>query len=488
MSIAHFAIVMAFLFPLLVIFGRRIEKTRKERAQEPGPAAPERPARPVQVSSPEPLRPAFPLATFVSIPTSPPEDRFVRLAMARKVLDRDRLRTLMDFQAQKRAQGTMMPVWDCAVLLNFLDLPLVERLRDEAGDLEVDVLGDFSIIRKLGEGGMGTVWLAASPQDELVAVKVLSPQLARQRPYVTRFLREAQAAIKLRDQNIVRGIAVGEDRGRYYFVMEFVAGKSARQMIEEMGVLPVDDASSIILQVAAGLSHAHAKGIVHRDIKPGNILVSRQGVAKLADLGLARQTQADLTALTRTGIGMGTPEYAAPEQLLDAARADERSDIYSLGATWYHMVTGRPPFSGASALEIYQKHAGEPLRPPKAWRTDLPDSVSRTIERMMAKAPADRIPTALEAGRIIREDCLGQRRAPVPAERETPSSGETLWEVEVRAGYGTRRQNLFLSEVKERIRGGQIVADTPVRPVGSDADYQPAASIPELRRELPHGL
>ncbi|MCK4375168.1 MAG: protein kinase, partial [Candidatus Brocadiae bacterium] len=127
---------------------------------------------------------------------------------------------------------------------------------------------------------------------------------------------------------------------------------------------------------------------------------------KLADLGLVRHTEGDLTVLTRSGIGMGTPSYMAPEQITDAKRADARSDVYSLGATWYHMVTGQPPFAGATTLEVCQKHLNEPLVPPRALRPDLPEAVSRTIEQMMAKAPEERIQTAPELCRIIREEGL----------------------------------------------------------------------------------
>jgi serine/threonine protein kinase len=158
---------------------------------------------------------------------------------------------------------------------------------------------------------------------------------------------------------------------------------------------------------------AHEHGLVHRDVKPSNMLVTKDGTAKLADLGLARQCDSDLTVLTHTGTGMGTPAYMAPEQITDARRADPRSDIYSLGATWYHMVTGRPPFAGATAIEVCQKHLSEPPQSPRSLRPELPRADCRTIERMLAKKPDQRFQTARELCRAITEECL------TPAEHRT---------------------------------------------------------------------
>ena len=179
--------------------------------------------------------------------------------------------------------------------------------------------------------------------------------------------------------------------------MEYVAGGSVRDLLTGPGRLD---------PAAAALACAHESGLVHRDIKPSNILLTKEGVAKLADLGLARHTAEDLTELTRSGAGMGTPVYIAPEQVTDAKHADARSDIYALGATWYHMVVGQPPFPGATAIEICHKHVNEPLTPARTLRPDLPEAVDEIIPRMMAKDPDERIQTATEVSLLIEQNCL----------------------------------------------------------------------------------
>ncbi len=345
------------------------------------------------------------LPMVVAAVGTPQEDRFGRLALTQRALTRDQLRRCLEFQARKREQGSIIPLWDCAVLQNLLDQEAAERLRQAAGDLDVDTLGQFAIVRKIGQGGMGSVWLAHGPDDSTVALKVLPADVARKRPLLTRFFREAQAAMKLEHPNIVRGVAFEEDGGRYFYAMEFVPGKSVRDMILESGPLAPGEASRIVMQTARGLAYAHEQGVIHRDIKPSNILVTREGVAKLADLGLVRRADPDLTALTPSGVGMGTPSYMAPEQIRDARRADARSDIYSLGATWYHMVTGQPPFTGGTALEVCQKHLDEPLVPPHRVRRDLALSASGIIQQMMAKQPGERIQTAVEVCRRIEQEC-----------------------------------------------------------------------------------
>jgi len=416
---------------------------------------------------------------------TPQENRFLRLALSQKVLSRDQLKTCLEFQQQKLQQGSKIPLWDCTVLESMLDQDVAEKLQDEAGDLSVEKLGDFAIMRKLGEGGMGTVWMATGPGDKRAAIKVLPSQLAKQRPFLTRFFREAQASIKLQHDNIVRGIAVGEDAGNYYFAMEFVDGESVRNMIERSGPMEPQRATEIVRQVAEGLAYAHEHNIVHRDIKPDNIMVTKGGVAKLADLGLARQTDAEMTALTRTGTGMGTPYYMAPEQAADAKRADARSDIYSLGATWYHMVTGQFPFAGNTPLEIMTKHLKEPLKAPRSVRTNIPRGISMTIERMMAKRPEDRIQSARDLCKTIDEQCTGERDLAKELGLAKPKVQESLWDMKIGVGAKAEKRRFSLSEVRERIRKGQVTRDTPARPAGTSSEYQPAAVFRELEREFP---
>ncbi len=416
---------------------------------------------------------------------TPQETRFLRLALQTKTLTRDQLKTCLEFQQQKQKEGSKIPLWDCTVLTSVLDQNVAEKLQDVAGDLDRDKLGEFAIVRRLGEGGMGSVWMATGPDGQKVALKVLSQELAKQRSFLTRFFREAQASIKLQHKNIVRGVAVGEDGGRYYFAMEFVQGKSVREMLEKGGAMAPEEATGIILQIAEALAYAHGNGLIHRDIKPDNIMVTSDGVAKLADLGLARQVDAEMTALTRTGTSMGTPHYMAPEQTTDAKRADARADIYALGATWYHMVTGEFPFSGDSVLEIYQKHLKEPVKSPQSVRPGLPRGVSITIERMMSKDPESRIQSAQELCQIIRDECLGDRDIVKELGLEERKSAKDMWEMKVPVGKRLETRRMSIADVRERINKGQVTKDTPARRVGSRGDWQPAGSYKELAPEFP---
>jgi serine/threonine-protein kinase len=372
-------------------------------ARQAGAPEPPLAAAPTQITPP--ATPVAVAATPVAAVSTPQEDRFARLAVTRKLLTREQVRTCVEFQALKRGQGSIIPLWDCTVLQNVLQQPVAENLREEAGDLPADTVGEFAVLRKIGSGGMGDVYQAMAPDNTLVALKLLDPNRARNRPDLARFLRESQATVNLKHENLVRGIAFGEDAGRYYYAMEFVAGPTLRDELVAHGRFEPPRAATIITRVARGLAYAHEKGLVHRDIKPGNILLTPEGVVKLADLGLARYSEGDLTELTRSGTGMGTPAYMSPEQVTNAKYADARSDIYSLGATWYHMVTGRPPFSGTSTIEICHKHVHEPLTPPGDFCPDLQPGVAAIIERMMAKDPDARYQSAADLSAAIAEAC-----------------------------------------------------------------------------------
>jgi len=266
--------------------------------------------------------------------------------------------------------------------------------------------------------------------------------------------------------------------------MEYVSGRSVRDIIAQGGAMSSEIATRIVLQVARGLAYAHAHGVVHRDIKPENILVDRDNVAELTDFGLARQMDAELTALTRTGASMGTPYYMAPEQGLDAKHADARCDIYALGATWYHMVTGRRPFEGDSVWEVFQKHQSEPLRSAHKVHPGVPRSVSTLISRMMAKEPDQRVQTAEELCELIESTCFGQDDG---AAAETGDEERDMqWEMMIVVG-GTRVENrrLDLDQVREAVRGGTVTPETPTRLVGEGGDYVPARLFPVLVDELP---
>jgi serine/threonine protein kinase len=225
-----------------------------------------------------------------------------------------------------------------------------------------------------------------------VAVKVLPKQLCEQREdYAPRFLREARTAARLMHPNIVRVIDCGVAKGHYYMVMDYVDGENGLQLMERHPRgLDWGRACEIVMQVAEGLEYAAARNVVHRDVKPANIMLDRDGRVLITDLGLAKlamKSAAELTAELRT---VGTPNYMSPEQIRNPAATDHRADIYSLGATLYRFVCGRPPFVGASPMDVVAKHLTEPLVPASERVPDVPAGLSAIISRMMAKSVADR--------------------------------------------------------------------------------------------------
>ncbi len=391
----------------------------------------------------------------------------------------------LEFQSQKFNQGSKISLWDCSVLMGLMDEADAERLAGKAGDLPLGKLGDFIVLEKLGEGGMGAVYLAVGPNKTRTAVKVLTPQLAKQRQFLSRFFREAQACCKLRHPNVVTGLRVGEETGHYFFAMEYVDGTSVDDMLEKTGPIEPEKATELVLQVAKGLAYAHENGIIHRDIKPANIMVTKDGVAKLADLGLARRVDADETALTRTGTAMGTPWYMAPEQATDAKRADARSDIYSLGATWYHMIAGHPPFEASTPLQLLHMHMKEPLKPLISLVPATPRGVSFTIDRMMAKDPDQRVQSAEDLIKIIQEQCMGPRDVTGELGLGKKKRPESLWDVQLSVGGRLEKRRLSVADIRTRVRRHEINKDTPVRRAGTREQYQPASSFRELEREFP---
>ena len=257
------------------------------------------------------------------------------------------------------------------------------------------VIGGFEILSRLGRGGMGAVYKARQvSMNRRVALKLLPPNLARDEKFVQRFEREARAAGALSHPNIVAGIDVGEADGFRYFAMEYVEGESVADRIGREDRLPPREAARIAAQIADALAHAHANGLIHRDIKPGNILLAANGTAKLCDLGLARSAGQTDHDITLAGTALGTPNYISPEQIEGHGNVDGRSDLYSLGATLYYMVAGQPPFSAPTTAKIMSMHL-----------TDVPMSISEVvpgvhpglaliISRLLKKKPEERYTSA----------------------------------------------------------------------------------------------
>jgi len=252
----------------------------------------------------------------------------------------------------------------------------------------------YRIQRLLGKGGMGAVYLADDEVlGELVALKVISSAWASdEQAMVARFRREAAAARKVSSPAVIRIHDLGEARpGLLYLSMEYFAGRTLAEVISQRGIVPLDDARDILKQIATGLEAAHQAGVIHRDLKPSNVLVGERGAVKIIDFGLATTAVGD--GLTATGAILGTPHYMAPEQVR-GKNVDVRTDIYAFGALAYHLVCGRPPFSGDNAIAIGFAHISEPPTPPRQLRKDIPPALEGAILAALAKAPDDRPATA----------------------------------------------------------------------------------------------
>lgn len=279
----------------------------------------------------------------------------------------------------------------------------------EAPGLAGRTLGGYRLIRHLGSGGMADVYLAEQTSlGRRVAVKVLRPETLRHPGAVERFEREARAAAALVHGNIVQIHEVARIDGVHFLVSEYVEGPSLKAWLASRGVLEAGQAVDVLRQVGSALARAAEQGIVHRDIKPENLLVTLSGEVKVADFGLARVASDDVT-LTQSGMTLGTPLYMSPEQGR-GAEVDSRSDLYSLGATTYHLLAGQPPFSGPTSVSVAMAHMTESVVPLAVHRPDLPAALCAIVERLLAKAPGDRFE---DPGALV--DAVDDVRAAIPA-------------------------------------------------------------------------
>ncbi len=257
-------------------------------------------------------------------------------------------------------------------------------------DLTGRELGGYRVLRRLGSGGMADVYLAEQRSlGRQVALKVLQDKLADDASYVERFAQEARAAASLVHPNIVQIYEVGREQNVHFIAQEYVAGKNLGQLVERQGALEPGLVLDILRQVVSALCKSHELGIVHRDVKPENILLSHAGEVKVADFGLARVTGADTKTLTRVGVTMGTPLYMSPEQI-EGRPLDVRSDIYSLGVTCYFLLTGVTPHSGETALAVAVQHLNSAPTPLENVRPELSSALARTVHQMLAKKPENR--------------------------------------------------------------------------------------------------
>lgn len=271
-----------------------------------------------------------------------------------------------------------------------------------------DRLGKYVLQSRLGQGGMGIVFLATDTRlQREVALKLLPPELAADEEAGKRFLREARAAARLNHPNVVAIHDVDEDSGRCFLVMELVTGGNVQSLLRDHGI-PWQDATRMIAETCRGLAAAHEAGLIHRDIKPSNLMLAADGSVKLADFGLAKVANDPLGQhqLTRSATIFGTPDFMSPEQCRGDT-LDSRCDLYSLGATYYAMLTGRPPYTGEQAMQVMFAHCSKPTPDPRLIRADVPEGCAQIVAKAMAKNRADRFGSAREMAAALQEVLTG---------------------------------------------------------------------------------
>ena len=326
--------------------------------------------------------------------SAPSESSIGRLLIERKLLTPEELQFCFDEQRSLAKDGKKVSLTEVMLKCGYVTRSQLQRM---GGDLEDSIarkaqqIPGFQILGKLGAGAMATVFKARQLSlDRIVAVKVLPRKLGENPEFVERFYKEGRAAARLNHNNIVQAIDVGAAGDYHYFVMEYIDGKTVYDDLAAGKIYSEKDALNIVIQVARALEHAAERGFVHRDVKPKNIMLTKQNVAKLADMGLARETADMKAAAAEAGRAYGTPYYISPEQIRGEVEIDFRADIYSLGATLYHMVTGKLPFEGTTPSAVMHKHLKEPLIPPDHIVPTLSSGLGEVIETMMAKRKEDR--------------------------------------------------------------------------------------------------
>lgn len=393
-------------------------------------------------------------------------------------------------------------------------------------------VGGFRILRRLGEGGMGAVYLGYDEENkQYVAVKVLAEELAANSVCVECFHRESHGSMLLNHPDIVRGITAGRDEttGCHYLVREYVDGPSAYAFLDQRGRLPVGDVVHIGLNIAHALEYLHGRDFVHRDIKPDNLLLARSGAAKLTDLGLLKRI-GEPSGQTALQQGFGTSYYMPYEQAVNPRAVDGRSDLYALGATLYHLLTGQVPFPGDNHLEIIQKKDVGVFLPASALNPNVPAELDRILAKMLARRPCDRYPTAGElAADLERSDLAsplpsfadldagpeehGPRTPVNPASqptsldaqhlgrRDTPPTGRNaVWYLRYRDPTGRWcKTKATTKQLLRRLRSGRMPATAkacqkprgPYRPLTTFPLFQESAPppAPALRETIPraHG-
>jgi len=316
-------------------------------------------------------------------------------------------RTEIEFCREQQKQSSdpnQRSLADLLVEHSFITINQAKRIRTQLEERRNQQIPGYTIMGLLGKGAMAKVYKARQNSlDRIVAIKILPRRMSDNAEFVERFYKEGRAAAKLSHNNVVQAIDVGSTPdGLNFFVMEYVEGKTLYDIMQPPPVgegkttFSEAEALDIAIQIADALEHAHKRGLIHRDVKPKNIILTPQGVGKLTDLGLARAADDIDAAASEAGKAYGTPYYISPEQIRGEIDIDFRADIYSLGCTMYHMVTGHPPFEGDTPSAVMHKHLKEELIPPDHLNPELSAGVGEIIEVAMAKKPKNRYQTAEE--------------------------------------------------------------------------------------------
>lgn len=374
-------------------------------------------------------------------------------------------------------------------------------------------VGDFKLLKKLGQGGMGTVFLALQISlDRKVALKTLSKELAAKPNLVERFIRECRSMAKLHHANIVQVFAADSFKGYHYVAIEYVDGKSLQDTMDQIKRMSVGDALHILLVCAEALKQAHDQNIIHRDIKPDNILLTKKGVVKLADFGLAKAMDEDVS-MTASGVGMGTPLYMPPEQARNAKHVDKRTDIYALGTTLYFLLTGQLPYSGENTIELILAKERSKHKSARSLNSEIPDRLDLMIDKMLAKDPNLRYADCDELIRdlsgleldnaslsfiddpdavVITRKTGVARGAQTAAEQarggnrlaKAATSGPEMWYVRHRTRDGkTTTSRMDTESVRKALKAGLF--DTQAKAARTrDGDYLPLAQFAQFSAEV----
>ena len=336
-------------------------------------------------------------------------------------------------QQKQSSDPNQRSLADLLVEHSFITINQAKRIRSQIDERKGSQIPGYQLLGMLGKGAMAKVYKAKQISlDRIVAVKVLPKRSSDNIEFVERFYKEGKAAARLSHNNIVQAIDVGSSpEGYHFFVMEYVEGKT---LYDQMQPAPVgegrafteQEALDVVIQITDALAHAHQRGLIHRDVKPKNILLTPQGVAKLTDLGLARATDDKDAAESEAGKAYGTPYYISPEQIRGDVDIDYRADIYSLGATLYHMVTWKPPFDGETPSAVMHKHLKQPLVPADHVNTSLSAGIGEIIDTAMAKDREERYRTTED----MLEDLEAVRRGEPPPHAHQNVDLDKLGEIE----------------------------------------------------------